>query len=62
MGDYDFPLPNPVSIHREYLRLRFQIEWCMPELSKNENTWYGILGHYDAEYDTAPRVFKGQWN
>ncbi len=24
--DYGFPLPKPVSIHREYLRPRFQIE------------------------------------
>ncbi|TSC55625.1 MAG: hypothetical protein Greene041639_560, partial [Parcubacteria group bacterium Greene0416_39] len=33
-GDYGFPLPNPVSIHREYLRLRFGIEWCMQKLQK----------------------------
>jgi len=24
-GDYGFPLPNPVSIHREYPRLRFRM-------------------------------------
>jgi len=24
-GDYGFPLPNPVSIHPEYPRLRFRI-------------------------------------
>jgi hypothetical protein len=29
---------------------------------KNEDTWYRVLGHYDAEYDTTPRVFKGWWN
>ena len=29
--------------------------------SKNEDTWYGKLTHYDAEYCTAPRVFEGQW-
>ena len=32
------------------------------ETSKNEATWYRMLGHYDAEYDTAPRVVKGQWH
>ena len=26
------------------------------EISKNEDTWYGMLGHYDAEYDTALRA------
>ena len=30
----NFPLPNPVSIHREYLRLRFRVEWCMQKLQK----------------------------
>src|SRR3989344_5447560 len=33
-GDYGFPLPNPVSIHREYPQLRFWIEWCMKTLQK----------------------------
>jgi hypothetical protein len=28
---------------------------------KNEDTWYEILGYYDTEFDTALRVFKGQW-
>jgi len=28
---------------------------------KTKETWYRVLGHYDAEYDTAQRVFKGQW-
>ncbi len=32
--DYGFPLPKPVSIRREYLRPRFQIEWCMQKLQK----------------------------
>src|SRR3989344_539839 len=27
--DYGFSLPNPVSTHREYLRLRFEVGWCM---------------------------------
>ena len=30
-------------------------------LNKKEDTWRGILGHYDAEFDTALRAFKGQW-
>lgn len=29
---------------------------------KNENTWYQTLGHFDAEYDSIPRVFKGWWS
>ncbi len=33
-GDYGFSLPNPVSIHREYLRLRFRVGWCMQTLQK----------------------------
>ena len=28
---------------------------------KNEDTWYRKLGHYDAEYDTALRVFILRW-
>jgi hypothetical protein len=32
--DYGFSLPKPVSIHSEYLRLRFQVEWCMQKLQK----------------------------
>lgn len=28
---------------------------------KNENTWYQTLGHFDAESDSIPRVFKGWW-
>lgn len=43
VGDYGFPLPNPVSIHREYPRSRFWIEWCMQTLQKNEATWYRML-------------------
>jgi hypothetical protein len=34
VGDYCFLLPKPVSIRREYLRLRFQVEWCMQKLQK----------------------------
>ena len=60
--DYDFFLPKPVSIRREYLRLRFQIEWCMQKLQKNEDTWYRMLRHYDAECDTTLRVFKRWWH
>jgi len=35
-GDYGFSLPNPVSMHREYLRPRFRIEWCMQKLQKTK--------------------------
>jgi hypothetical protein len=48
-SDQGFWLPNPVSIHREYLRSRFQVEWCIQKLQKNEDTWYKTLWHYDAE-------------
>jgi len=44
--DYGFSLPKPVSIHSEYLRLRFQVEWCMQKLQKNEDTWYRVLSDY----------------
>jgi hypothetical protein len=40
-GDYGFWLPNPVSIHREYLRSRLQVEWCICILQKIK-----ILGIY----------------
>ena len=30
------------------------------DTSKNEATWYGVLRHYDARFDTALRVFEGQ--
>ena len=49
-------------MHREYPRSRFWIGWCMQTLQKNEATWYGVLRHYDAGFDTALRVFEGQWN
>ncbi len=32
------------------------IEWV-----KNEATWREALRHFDAGYDSAPRIFKGQW-
>src|SRR3989344_3498231 len=28
---------------------------------QNEDTWRTVLGHYDAEYDTARRVLNGRW-
>jgi len=46
--------PNPVSLHPEYLRLRFQIVWCMSDTSKNGATWYSVLRHYDAEDSGTP--------
>ncbi len=32
------------------------------ETSKIEDTWYRVLRHYDAEFDTARRVLDGQWH
>ena len=32
------------------------------ETSKNEDTWWSVLWHCDAEYDTALRVLEGQWH
>ncbi len=29
------------------------------DTSKNEATWYRVLRHCDAGFDTAPRVFEG---
>ena len=26
--------------------------------TKNEDTWYKVLGHYDAEYDATGRVIQ----
>ena len=56
-----FLLPKPVSIHSEYFRSRIWNSVVYIETSKIEDTWCRILGHYDAKYDTVPRVFKGQW-
>src|SRR3989338_3207107 len=33
-GGQGFPLPNPVSMHREYPRSRLWIEWCMQLFKK----------------------------
>lgn len=33
-GDQGFLLPKPVSIHPEYLRLRFRVARCMQKLQK----------------------------
>jgi hypothetical protein len=38
-----FLLPNPVSIHREYFRPRFEIEWCMLETSTLNPLWVGWI-------------------
>lgn len=32
---------------------------CRNFKTKNEDTWYKVLVHFDAEYDTAQRVFNG---
>ncbi len=34
VGGQGFPLPNPVSMHREYPRSRLWIEWCMQLFKK----------------------------
>ncbi len=34
----------------------------MQTLQKNEDTWCNMLGHYDAKYDSTPRVFDGRWH
>ena len=49
---YGFPLPNPVFIRREYLRLRLKIERCI-KCFKNKDTWYGMLRYfrYRIRYD-----------
>ena len=45
--DYGFSLPKPVSIYREYLRLRLQVEWYMQTLqNKKEVTWYKLLKYF----------------
>jgi len=33
----------------------------MKTLQKNEDTWCGVLWHYDAEYDSILRIFEGWW-
>ncbi len=60
-GDYGFPLPNPVSIHREYPRSRFRIGWCMQTLQKMKILGVECSGIRDAEYDSTPRVLEGWW-
>lgn len=30
--------------------------------SKNEDTWYAVLGYFDIEQDSTPRVFEGWWH
>src|SRR3990167_8291009 len=34
----------------------------MQTLQKKEATWCKVPGHYDAEYDSTPRVLKGWWH
>jgi hypothetical protein len=68
-GGQGFSRPNPVSIHREYLNdhihpldeVTASDRVVYADTSKNEDTWCMMLGHYDAEYDSALRAFKGQW-
>ena len=69
-GSYGFRLPKLVSIHREYLNEHIDLlsaatvsdRVVYVETSKNEDTWYDVLGDYYHRYDTIPRVFKGWWN
>lgn len=40
----------------------YGLRWrAYAETSKNEDTWWSVLWHCDAEYDTALRVINGQW-
>jgi len=53
-GDYGFPLPNPVSIHPEYSRLRFRVPWCMQTLQKLKILGVECSGITDAEDRGTP--------
>lgn len=53
-GVHGFRRPNPVSLSREPCRLRLAREWLF-HTQKNEDTWYSVLGHYDAENRRNPR-------
>jgi len=54
-GDYGFPLPNPVSIHPERFRPRFETAWCMQKLQKNEDTWCVALGDLRSQIRYSPK-------
>ena len=57
---YGFALPNPVSIHRGYLRLRSKIGWCVQTLQiKNEDTWCVILG---SELNTPNKIQSREYS
>ncbi len=60
-SDYGFSLPNPVSMCSEFLWLRLEKAWRMQTLQKIEDTWCETLWHYDVEFDSTLRVFKGWW-
>lgn len=62
VGDQGFRLPNPVSIHREYLRSRFQIEWCIQKLQKMKilGIGYGPV-IIIAVSDDPPWLLAGKW-
>lgn len=49
VSDYGCLPPNPVSIHRECLRLRLQAEWCMRALEKMKILGAGYYGITDVE-------------
>lgn len=57
-GDYGFSLPNPVSIQPRVSPTKVLDSAVYANL-KTKETWYRVLGHCDAEYDTVQRVFKG---
>jgi len=58
-SDQGCSLPNPVSIHREYIRLRFDIEWRMQKLQKMKILGAECSMSFAHELDTVLRVFKG---
>jgi len=60
-GDQGFQLPNPVSIHREYLRLWFRVEWCMQHFTKMKLLGIGCYGITMPNTIQPEELFDGQW-
>ena len=45
-GDYGFPLPKPVSIQSRISMIQVLGSVMYAETSKNEDTWYDMLGDF----------------
>lgn len=58
MRSYGFLLPTPVSIQPRVSAFKDADRVVYAETSKNEDTWYRALSHYDAEFDTAGGLSK----